>query len=134
RINDPYNFSVVADAGDVNGDGFSDLIIGDGNDSVAYVVFGKASGFSYTLDYSNLNGSNGFKFFGFVEYTGTTLAIVDYTGATVASAGDVNGDGFADLVIGAPGHSANGRYQAGAAYVVFGKASGFPAGLDASSL
>ena len=125
----PDNLLAVAGAGDVNGDGFADLIIGSytaGNfDGVTYVVFGKASGFAANLDFSNLTGSNGFKILG---------GPGDYAGALVASAGDVNGDGFDDVIIGAPGHTANGHWYSGAAYVVFGKASGFAATLPASSL
>ena len=91
----------MASAGDVNGDGFADLIVGalyadpHGTDSGAsYVVFGKASGFAANLDLSSLDGSNGFKLSG--------AAAGDYSGWSVASAGDVNGDGFADLIVGAP--------------------------------
>ena len=46
---------------------------------------------------------------------------------------DVNGDGFADLIIGAPRASPHGSYE-GSSYVVFGKASGFAATTDLSSL
>ena len=53
---------------------------------------------------------------------------------SVASAGDVNGDGFADLIVGAPGCRSARRRNPGASYVVFGKASGFAANLDLSSL
>src|SRR5688572_29439218 len=44
----------------------------------------------------------------------------DLAGASVASAGDVNGDGKADVVVGAPLADPGGRTDAGAAYVVFG--------------
>ena len=121
-----------ASAGDVNGDGFADLIVGargadpHGPDSGAgYVVFGKASGFAANIDLSSLDGSNGFKLSG--------VAAGDWTGSSVASAGDVNGDGFADLIVGAREANSPGG-QSGASYVVFGKASGFAANLDLSSL
>ncbi len=128
-----YSGWSVASAGDVNGDGFADMIVGatyadpHGNRSGAsYVVFGKASGFAANLDLSSLNGGNGFKLSGAAAY--------DYGGRSVASAGDVNGDGFADVIVGAPLADPNGRNGSGASYVVFGKASGFGANLDLSSL
>ena len=56
-------------------------------------MFGKASGFAANLNLSTLDGSNGFKLSG--------VAAGDHSGLSVASAGDVNGDGFADLIVGA---------------------------------
>ena len=68
-----------------------------------------------------LDGSNGFKLSG--------VAAGDFSGCSVASAGDVNGDGFADLIVGALRADPHGN-NSGASYVVFGKASGFAANID----
>jgi Ca2+-binding RTX toxin-like protein len=130
RINAGAN-SVAS--GDVNGDGFADVIVGDGSASpdgttvpgAAYVVFGKAGGFAATADVSALDGANGFRLLGATND--------DRTGASVAVAGDINGDGFADIIIGAPRADPNGNYS-GAAYVVFGKASGFASSIDLAAL
>ncbi|PWT85096.1 MAG: hypothetical protein C5B56_14550 [Proteobacteria bacterium] len=124
----------VAAAGDVNGDGFADIIIGayysspNGNtySGASYVVFGKASGFASNINLSSLDGNTGFKLSGGAAF--------DYSGESVASAGDVNGDGFADLIIGSAFADPNSNINSGAAYVVFGKASGFAANINLSSL
>ena len=122
----------VASAGDVNGDGFDDLIVGARTPTrtattsgASYVVFGKASGFAALSTSPASNGSTGFKLSG--------VAAGDQSGASVASAGDVNGDGFDDLIVGAYWADPNGT-DSGASYVVFGKASGFAANLDLSTL
>ncbi len=119
-----YSGRSVSTAGDVNGDGFDDLIIGAYGTASSYVVFGKASGFSAAMDLSSLDGSNGFRLDG---------AAGDYSGGSVSTAGDVNGDGFDDLIVGAPFVSLNGSYS-GSSYVVFGQASGFSATMDLSTL
>ncbi|SMF94843.1 Hemolysin-type calcium-binding repeat-containing protein [Methylomagnum ishizawai] len=119
-------FSVSA-AGDINGDGFADLIIGAPGTDSSYVVFGKASGFGANMDLSTLNGGNGFRLDGNGD-------VNDESGFSVSAAGDVNGDGYADLIIGAWAASPPGPYLAGSSYVVFGKASGFAASVDLSTL
>jgi hypothetical protein len=121
----------VSSAGDVNGDGFDDLIIGapmgdnGGSDAgEVYVAFGKAAGFG-TIDLTTFTSADGFIIQG--DSAG------DRAGWSVSSAGDVNGDGLADLIVGAP-RGDNGGTDAGEAYVVFGKTTGFGAVLDLSGL
>jgi len=121
----------VSLAGDVNGDGFEDIIVGaksnsaGGNEAgAAYVVFGAAGGFSASVDASSLAaGVGGFRITG--EFSG------DYAGAAVGAAGDVNGDGIDDFIVGATNAGANG-YN-GAAFVVFGT-NGNPGGVDLGNL
>ena len=89
----------VSSAGDINGDGIDDFIIGAprGRDITpdagsSYVVFGNANGFNSTLDLTTLDGSNGFRLIGQNRR--------ELSGSSVSSAGDVNGDGLGDLIVG----------------------------------
>ena len=99
----------VSGAGDVDADGFDDLLIGasmaDGSapeSGVAYLVLGPVSGeFDLASADARLLG----------EVSG------DWMGGSVSGAGDVDGDGFADLLVGAYNSSAGGSFSTGAAYV-----------------
>ena len=105
----------VAPAGDVNGDGAPDLIVGaPSNDAVAgfagraYLFYGPITG--------NLNAAN-------ADAIVTAEAFGDNLGFSVASAGDVNDDGFDDVLIGARGNDTPG-IQAGRVYLFLGPISG----------
>ncbi|MGI9517120.1 MAG: beta strand repeat-containing protein [Pirellulaceae bacterium] len=107
----------TANLGDINGDNISDLLVGSPGSNSAYVIYGNAGGFSSQLNVTDLNGANGFTLTGL-----TTTAGSEFFGVAVSAAGDVNGDGLNDFVIGDPGADAgdNGSVE-GAAYVIFGR-------------
>ena len=125
----------VSRLGDVNGDGFDDLIVGadlaDPGErpyaGISYVLFGRETAstgnFAATISVADLDGNNGFRIHGENAF--------DQSGRAVSAAGDVNGDGIDDIIIGAFAASANGRPLTGASYIVFGRDSGAQAGFPA---
>ncbi|WP_052055233.1 FG-GAP repeat protein [Myxosarcina sp. GI1] len=119
----------VSGAGDINGDGFADLIVtasSFSNGGEAYIIFGRESGFTTDFDLTSLNGNNGFKIQGKNKN--------DNFGATVSNAGDVNGDGLNDLIVGAFSVDVNDVDNTGEAYIIFGRENGFAADFDLTSL
>lgn len=109
----------VAGAGDVNKDGFDDVIVGArfanpstrADAGAAYVVFGKSAN-QTAVDLASLNTQG---------YSIAGALTLDVAGYTVANAGDVNGDTILDVIVGAYQADNNGRAGSGSAYVVFGK-------------
>ena len=109
-----YLSGSVAGAGDVNGDGYADVIVGaDGYDAGesdegrVYLYFGSAAGLGYAPDWM-------------VEGNAPDA----HLGLAVASAGDVNGDGYADLIVGSGGYFSGGDPDKQRAYVVHGNDGG----------
>ncbi|MBK7949267.1 MAG: FG-GAP repeat protein [Deltaproteobacteria bacterium] len=120
----------VASAGDVNGDGFDDVIVGAPgynaviiNEGAAFVYLGSAAGIADATTataHARLSSDQG----GFIG--GSVM------GQSVASAGDVNADGYDDVIVGAPLYTA-GQGGEGAAFVFLGSASGIPNGTPATA-
>ncbi|WP_137180750.1 cadherin domain-containing protein [Roseomonas sp. AR75] len=129
---DDHVGSAVAATGDMNGNGLQELVVGapeadrngETDSGVAYLFFTPtAPGSTDLKDLDDAGSNEGFAMFG--EAAG------DMAGYAVAGIADLNGDGRADLVVGAPGNDAGGS-DGGAAYVVWGKAT--RAGVDLANV
>ncbi|WP_210116130.1 malectin domain-containing carbohydrate-binding protein [Hymenobacter wooponensis] len=96
--NVPSFGSSVASAGDVNGDGYGDVIVGAYAQNLAYVYYGSRTGITTNAS-SRLNNPGGGNF-----------------GFSVSSAGDLNGDGYSDVIVGAP--------VEGRSYIYYGSRTG----------
>jgi len=107
----------VGDGGDVNGDGVPDQLVGIPNGAGrVYVVYGQRRADAGAIDLDDLKPSEGYQIEG---------APGDSAGTDVADAGDVNGDGVPDQLVGAP----QGFEKPGRAYVVYGRRPGGPVDL-----
>jgi hypothetical protein len=103
----------VSSAGDVNGDGFSDVIVGadgfsngEAFEGAAFVYHGSATGLSTSANWTAESNQGNARF-----------------GFSVSSAGDVNGDGFSDVIVGAYGFE-NDQFGEGAVFIYHGSATG----------
>ena len=147
-LNAEHNLGTAVSAGDLNGDGIDDLVLGAANaganinrdgssysesNGETYVIFGRQNGFNSEFDLNNLNGSNGF-----------TLKGVDASDllGTAVSVGDLNGDGIDDLAVSAVGAGQGTTNQngftssdnRGEVYVLFGDRNGFARRIDLFNL
>ncbi len=115
-----FGFS-VSTAGDVNGDGYSDVIVGAyrynvvyADDGRAFVYYGSASGLSVTPNWT-AESNQEYSFFGY----------------SVSTAGDVNGDGYSAVIVGAYRYeNGSGQTDEGRAFVYHGSASGLSLSAD----
>ncbi|MFI5170965.1 MAG: FG-GAP-like repeat-containing protein [Chitinophagales bacterium] len=103
----------VACAGDINGDGYDDIIVGasgynngQSNEGAAYIYLGSSTGINLVPN-------------AIIE---SDQAQAEF-GTSVASAGDINGDGYDDVIVGAP-YFDNGQTDEGRAYVYLGSSTG----------
>lgn len=118
--------------GDINDDGFDDVAVGApavpqtiAEAGTVWVVFGRAAPFSQRdLDPTSLDGSNGFRLLGEAQ--------PNLLGTSVARAGDFNGDGIDDFVVGAP-HVGGPASGVSSIYVIYGRTS-FPPSVDLANL
>jgi len=107
----------VSTAGDVNNDGYDDIIIGmpgygngQSGEGRSLVFHGSADGLNATPNWTfEINQQDA------------------HLGYSVSTAGDVNGDGYSDVIIGANGYNSGGLYNVGRAYVYHGSSSGLSA-------
>ena len=99
-------------AGDINNDGFADLIIGSNEDydtaaGAAYLFYGSASG---VIEQQRIEPSDG--------------ALGDHYGWKLSGAGDLNGDGFSDVMVGAESRDTDELLHVGGVYIHYGAVSG----------
>ena len=111
----------LARAGDTNGDGLADLLIGAPLTDAEGQRSGRAWLFSGPLEGTYVASD--------ADATFLSAGELDWTGYDVESAGDVNNDGFDDIILGAPGAGAS----AGVAYVYYGSSTGPSTTADVSS-
>ncbi|WP_197454368.1 Ig-like domain-containing protein [Stieleria varia] len=133
-LNDRFGAS-IAGGGDVNGDGLADLLVGafaaygatnsENAAGDAYIIYGSTTA-PPQIDVGTLGTA------GVALYGGRTF---DQAGVSVTNAGDVDGDGYADVLIGVPGADGPGdaKLDAGAGYLVFGGPT-LPPSLSLDSL
>ncbi|MEZ6317526.1 MAG: integrin alpha [Phycisphaerales bacterium] len=130
----------VSGAGDLNHDGYDDVVVGapfaEPGASVAagetYVVFGRGTPFPAEVPLPGLFPANGGD--GSAGFVLTGEGNSYQGGYAVSNAGDLNADGFDDLAVSAPGAKVGDRFDAGRIFIVYGRATGFPAAIELATL
>lgn len=109
------NSGRVSGIGDFNKDGYDDVVVCAHNAREyagrCYVLYGGK--ILSNIDLLNLNPTNGFSVYGALDY--------DQIGLSVSGGGDVNSDGYEDIIIGAP--NARNDQSRGASFVIYGSNS-----------
>lgn len=109
-----YSGASVSGAGDVNGDGYDDILVGayraNSSTGETYLIYGNAD-LSGELSLSSAD----------VTFAG--IDADDYSGWSISTAGDVNKDGYDDILIGAYGADPGGALTAGETYLIYGSAN-----------
>jgi len=131
----------VAGAGDINGDGIDDIIVGAPyaqpgatvDTGEAYVIYGSMAPFPADFDLTSLDGTNGFRITNDLGLPNERL------GHAVTGLGDINGDGFDDFAVGSfKGSKPNGQggvtSDVGKSWIVFGTGADQPATLEVTTL
>lgn len=134
--------SSVSSAGDVNGDGIADILIGarmvNKGAGQTYIIFGSDKGWPSAINIESINSHNGLIVNG-ISHGSPPLTWPDFSGYSVSKAGDLNGDYIDDILISAPhvNHSAlhaNQNLFAGQIYVLFGNKQGWPSPINLTDL
>lgn len=126
---DQFRLRSIAPAGDVNGDGIADILIGSESAKPAdgtlggrvTILYGRAGGFSAELRMEELLPAEGATIQGAPND--------GFRGGPIAGGADLNGDGISDILLGAPGAG-----PCGAAFAVYGRAGGPPAVTELSQI
>ncbi|MFJ3052933.1 Ig-like domain-containing protein, partial [Pseudomonas nitroreducens] len=145
-----YGYHPVARLGDINGDGVDDFAFGMPNAGIdrTVVIYGKKGGLDVTqpIGLANsatgavpagsraLTSADGFTILNDKSTTSKWVDANEWFGAGIIGGGDVNGDGIADFIIGAPKVTANGKSECGAIYVIYGREENFTNGVPAISI
>jgi hypothetical protein len=113
--------------GDVNGDGYDDFVmsyngVGTGQ---AFVIYGSPTVLDARSVVQQSTGAEGFRIRG--------VALGDKLGESVRGLGDINGDGYDDFAIGAPGNDTGSAADQGAAYIIYGRADAGADDIDLST-